>query len=324
MKVEATDQAVEAVGTPHEEESLDSIASRLAGEDDTEGETDSSQPEPEADEAAPAEDEDGEPEGDEEENQEEAGQQPEPILIDGVEVTQDELVRGYRREADYTRKTQALAEQRRKLESDQAAITAEREHLAQFLNTAEAQLSQLVEQPVDWDALRQADPIEYGVRFADHQRRLQQLAEVRMRQQQVDAARQQTAAQQVQARVAEESDKLLQAIPDWKDPARRKSELTALYDYGASKGFSREELDAVTDHRAFLLLHKAWKYDQAVQKKQPVTAKSAQAKSPSVAAPGPAGKGKPVKPERAKLAGRLRNSGSIDDAALLIEQLLGD
>lgn len=320
------DHAVEAVGAPTEEETIESIAARL-GDDTDEGDSED-QPEPEGDQDETPVDEgdEGTTEGDAEENQGEEGQQPATVLIDGVEVTQDELIRGFRREADYTRKTQAVAEQRRRLDSEQTALTAEREKLAQYLNAAQASLQELVEQPVDWDALRQSDPIEYGVRYADHQRRLQKLAEVQVRQQELNSARQQTVARDMEARVAEETDKLLRAIPSWKDPERRATELTELYRYGATQGFSKQDLDNVVDHRAFILLHKAMKFDKAMKLKQnPGAAKHATTAKPATAvAPGPAGKGKSPKPEQTKLFERARKSGSIDDAALLIESILGD
>lgn len=39
-----------------------------------------------------------------------------------VEVTLDDLIKGYQREADYTKKTQTLAEQRKQVESERAVI----------------------------------------------------------------------------------------------------------------------------------------------------------------------------------------------------------
>jgi hypothetical protein len=69
---------------------------------------------------------DSEPEYSEEEVVEE---QPKPkykAKVDGeeIEVEIDELINGYQRTADYTKKSQALAEQRK-------AIEAERQHLEQ-------------------------------------------------------------------------------------------------------------------------------------------------------------------------------------------------
>lgn len=74
-------------------------------------------------------------EGDEEEPSDEdegGGEQPESVeldtessyqLSDGTEVTGQELADGYLRQSDYTRKTQAVAQQRKKLEQREQQIT---------------------------------------------------------------------------------------------------------------------------------------------------------------------------------------------------------
>ena len=70
-------------------------------------------------------DSDSEEEEEQPEQQEEVKEQKEPeeepkykVKVDGeeIEVTQDELLRGYMRQRDYTQKTQRLAEQRRQFE----------------------------------------------------------------------------------------------------------------------------------------------------------------------------------------------------------------
>lgn len=59
------------------------------------------------------------PEKSEEESEEETEEEPKyKVKVDGqeVEVTQEELLRGYMRQSDYTRKTQALANERQRYE----------------------------------------------------------------------------------------------------------------------------------------------------------------------------------------------------------------
>ena len=65
--------------------------------------------------------EEEQPEPSQEEQESEPEQEEEPkytVKVDGqeIEVTQEELLRGYMRQRDYTQKTQALAEQRRQFE----------------------------------------------------------------------------------------------------------------------------------------------------------------------------------------------------------------
>ena len=65
------------------------------------------------------------------------------VKVDGkdVEVTLDELRSGYSRQADYTRKSQVLAEQRQKADEELAATQQERQRyisqLEQFTDSAD-------------------------------------------------------------------------------------------------------------------------------------------------------------------------------------------
>ena len=82
--------------------------------------------EAEADDTEEYVEDDGDYEVDEEEEQPETPRYY--VKIDGEEqeVTLEELRNGYQRQADYTRKSQALAEQRKAYEANLQAITSER------------------------------------------------------------------------------------------------------------------------------------------------------------------------------------------------------
>jgi len=64
------------------------------------------------------------------------------VKVDGkeVEVTLDELQKGYSRTQDYTRKTQQIAEIRKQVEAETEAVRAERAQYAQMLGALQAQL----------------------------------------------------------------------------------------------------------------------------------------------------------------------------------------
>ena len=107
---------------------------------------------------------DDEEDGEEETEVEEVEEQPVyRVTVDGseIEVTQDELINGYSRQQDYTRKTQELANQRKTIEQ-QAQELAQRDAIyAQLLPKMEAQLQgELVNEP-DWDSLYNDDPIAF-------------------------------------------------------------------------------------------------------------------------------------------------------------------
>ena len=93
------------------------------------------------------------------------------IKVDGkdVEVTLDELQAGYSRQADYTRKSQVLAEQRKKADEELAATQQERQHylsqLEQFNTQADAKIKEF--SSTDWTKLKEEDPAEYMLK-RDH------------------------------------------------------------------------------------------------------------------------------------------------------------
>lgn len=94
--------------------------------------------------------------------EEESGEPNEEVVIDGKpeKVTKAELVKGYQRQADYTRKTQAVAEERKALEADRA----KHDESVKALAAIESEVQALVMgdlSSINWDELRDTDPSEY-------------------------------------------------------------------------------------------------------------------------------------------------------------------
>ena len=87
------------------------------------------------------------------------------VTIDGTnyEVTQDELIQGYQRNADYTRKTQELAAEKAQssdfVERSKKDVEAKLAKLDQLNQAAQAQLQQEYAQ-VDFELLDEEDPVE--------------------------------------------------------------------------------------------------------------------------------------------------------------------
>ena len=244
------------------------------------------------------------------------------VKIDGkeVDVTLDELQKGYSRTQDYTRKTQQIAEVRKQAEGELQAVRAEREQYAQLLSALEAQVQQVAQPNIDWDRLYQEDPIEW-VRQREVMRDNQdRAAAIQSEQQRLSQLSQQEQAQFMQQRLQHEQEALLAAIPDWKDPKKAQAEKALLVDFGQKIGFTPDELKNVVDHRAVLMLRKAALYDQMMSKRgniKPVTNNG-----PRPAKPGAAGRiSNTTEAVRAKQ--RLAKTGRIDDAADAIYKLLG-
>lgn len=259
----------------------------------------------------------------EEDGDSEEEQQPQvfTVKVDGkeVEVTLDELQKGYSRTQDYTRKTQQIAEVRKQTEAELQAVRAEREQYAQLLSALEAQVQQAAQPNIDWDRLYQEDPIEW-VRQRELMRENQEKnAAIQSEKKRLSELSQQEQMQQRQAMLQQEQEALIAAIPEWKDPKKAAAEKAMLVQFGQKAGFSPDELKNVVDHRAVVMLRKAALYDQMMSKRgqiKPVTNNG-----PRPAKPGAAGRVS-SNTEAMRAQQRLAKTGRVDDAADAIYKLL--
>ena len=257
----------------------------------------------------------------EEESEEE--QQPKPrykvkAAGEEIEVDEDELIKGYQQGVDYTKKSQALAEQRKAVEAERIhleQVKQERMAYAQKLQALDSFLTQQ-NKGVDLDVLKETDPIGYAVAVAEQNQREKQLAVVRQEQQRI--AQQQQAEQQasLQNHLRQESEKLVSLIPELATPqgdAIRKQ----IRDYAKSVGWTDQELSSVYDSRAVVSLYKAMKYEQ-LQKSKPELTKKLQA-APKMMRSGTSAP--PTKSSQDKqVMQRLRETGKVADAAKAFER----
>lgn len=239
-----------------------------------------------------------------------------------VEVSLDELLNGYSRTADYQKKTQSLAEQRKAVEAervkiDEAAKT--RETYAQRLQVIE-QLLQQQDQNQDLASLKSEDPIAYAVAMAEKMERDKQLQAVQIERQRVQQEQQSHQQAQLQKHIQAEQAKLVEAIPEFKDDVKAEVVRRDIRNYAKSQGFTDQELSQVYDSRAVLALYKAAQYDKLMAGKG-VTSKKV-ANAPKTIRPGTSNpqssENETVKKERAA----LRQSGNKKDAARLFERFL--
>jgi len=265
---------------------------------------------------------DDEEDGEEETEVEEVEEQPVyRVTVDGseIEVTQDELINGYSRQQDYTRKTQELANQRKTIEQQAQELQQRDAIYAQLLPKMEAQLKgELVNEP-DWDSLYNDDPIAFVREKQLWDEKKEKLkaaqAENARLQQESYAQQQQLIAQQVQ----EGQQRILEIIPEWKNAEVAQKEKLAIRDYGINVlGYTPQEMDAIYDYRALLGLRNAWLNSKTVE----ATRKKPTQKAPArVARPGTTTRKKSVAPaKRAKQV--LAKSGKVQDAAKVFEQFL--
>ena len=258
-----------------------------------------------------------------EEGDSEEEEQPQvfTVKVDGkeVDVTLDELQKGYSRTQDYTRKTQQIAEVRKQTEAELQEVRAEREQYAQLLGALQAQVQQAAQPQVDWDRLYQEDPIEW-VRQREVMRENQEkAAAIQSEQQRLAQLSQREQLQQREALLAQEQEALVAAIPEWKDAKKAQAEKAMLVQFGQKIGFTPDDLKNVVDHRAVVMLRKAALYDQMMSKRgqiKPVTNNG-----PRPAKPGAAGRVS-SNTEAMRAQQRLAKTGRVDDAADAIYKLL--
>jgi hypothetical protein len=163
------------------------------------------------------------------------------------EVTLDELIKSYQLGTDYTQKTQSLAEQRKALEAERQAVEQAKTLRDQYAERLQAIQQVLAEQSKgeNLEALKESDPIGYAVRVAELQQRREQLAAVQAEQQRIAYQQQSEHQQRLASIVAEEQQKLAQAIPEFADPQKGETVRGEIRTYAKQLGFTDQELAQV-------------------------------------------------------------------------------
>ena len=257
-----------------------------------------------------------------EETETEGEQTPETkftVRIDGKdeEVTESELIAGYSRQSDYTRKTQALAAKSKALETETAAARQERTEYAQLLPKLRDALEDGMGDEPDWEALR-ANPETAASATIEWQRRQERKAKIAAVKS--EEARLAAQAEQEQAAlrnqvIVEEREKMLNAMPAWKDRKVAKRDSEAIENTLKAVGFNDEEMQ-IFDHRALLVAWKAMKYDE-IQAQQPGLKKKIAA-APVVK---PGAKKQAANADSAAVK-RFNQTGSVKDAGPVFTKFL--
>ena len=310
--------------------SVDQAAGALLGMMGGEDSQEQTAAAPEAEQAAPEPDEEtveasaDESEDEQEEVEQETEQPKYRVKVAGeeAEVTLDELINGYQREADYTKKTQTLAEARKALEQEKASVEQAkvlRDQYAQRLGVVEQMLHAQAPQE-NLEELKETDPIGYAVKVAENQQREKQLQMWQSERQRIAQMQQAERVQNLSKHVANEAEKLAQAIPEFKDPEKGESIRKEIRSYAKSIGWSDQELASVYDSRAVLTLYQAMQYQKLMSKKPQVTNKVAEA--PKMLKAGVSTQRDPGQEQVKKVKQQLKRSGRVADAASVFERFI--
>ena len=283
------------------------------------------QPEGQAEVEAAPEVEEVEVEAEAEEQEEEVQETPRyRVKVDNeeLEVDLDELIKGYSRTSDYTKKTQSLAEQRKQVEAERAKIEEAaklRDTYSQRLQVIEQMLSQQPEE--DLSALKDSDPVGYAIKVAEKMEREKQLSAVRAEREAVQAKQAAEHQERLKAHLAQEGERLKAAIPDLADEVKGEVIRKEIRDYAKSNGWTDQELSQVYDHRAVIALYRAMQFEK-LQKSKPAVQKKVN-EAPKALKPGVAGQRIDKDSEQAKkLAKQLKQTGRPRDAAKIFERFL--
>jgi len=228
------------------------------------------------------------------------------------DVTLEELVSGYQKGDDYTKKSQTLAEQRKTMEVEAKAIQ-EAQHLREEYQARLGQVSQILQQnDVDYsdlEQLKENDPIAYAVKVAEKTENTKKMQVIQQEQARLAQESNQYRANQQAQFVAEQSKMLTEKVKEFSDPKKAEQIKNDIRSFGKSVGFSDEELSQVYDHRHVMILQKAMEYDK-LQKANPGINKKL-SKAPKMSKKG----NKVAKTDvYTKQKKRLKSSGSLDDA----------
>jgi len=312
-------------GLQQAEESIQSVLSDPPVEKQQQMESDTVE---EVQEEVETESETPEAEFTEQEEQEEVTEQESPsdkyypIKLDGedMEITLDEALQGYQRQSDYTKKTQALANDKKQVEADKEALLRQRDHYKQTVDklVSERQ-TQSTEEP-DWDQLYEADPLQWMKQKEEFRTNKEKSLELQQEQFRLQQEQQQEQQAQMQQFITQQHDVLLDAIPEWKDPqvmAREKSEIKQ---YAQSIGYRAEEVNQIYDSRAVLALRTGMKASglsgKGAAKLRPIK-EAIRAVTPGSAAQQPR---KHTTVSKAKM--KLAKSGKMSDAESIFKHLL--
>ena len=270
-------------------------------------------------EQAPAEEAVAEDEATQDINESSEEQPAYTVKVDGseMEVTLDELLRGYQREADYTRKTSELSLEKSRhndmMQQSQSEINQKLSKLTELTSAAQQEL-QTEYSNIDFEKLYEDDPVEAARLEHKMRKRAENL-------QRIQEETRNNQMNEFQKYIQEQQAKVATMIPDFADPAKASRMKSDMRSYLTKLGYNDKEIASVYDSRQVLLIKDAMAYDKLKKSNVKVTKKVAQA--PKVVKPGTAKtKGEVAAKQRRDKLNHLKKTGGVRDAARVFRDYL--
>ena len=298
-------------------------------------EVEESQPE-EEDESFEGESEEEEEADEAEEESEETDEEAEEKLVYAVtvngeeqEVTLDELMKGYSRQSDYTKKTQGISEQRKEFEELAKQYTEEisqiQEERGQYVQALEHAIKTSISGAeqfanIDWERLRSEDPMEFALKKDEYRDMQDKVRQNQHEQIGVQQKQQEEHRKLMKEHLKKENDLLLEKMPDWGDSKKQKGIAESIRSFAKSSGFHDEEISGISDHRSLIMIYKAKLYDDL--QKADVKSKKVKNKPKVIRSGSGVNREDAGKSKRTAQMKRLRGTGHIDDASALLEDFI--
>ena len=246
---------------------------------------------------------------------------------ENVEVTLDELKKGYSRQSDYTRKTEKLSQDRKSVEAKNAEATRLNEEAKIKRDQYEQQLQILSEHlkstsnNVDMERLYQEDPAKYVKLKAEQDRQKQLQLEVQREEERIKAEKQREAEENLAKFVVEQKKILAEKLPIYSDQKKGPEFQKDIREFARSKGYTDEEISMLVDHRAILILADAFRYNQ-IKKNANLKNKKVRKVSKVVSSSSPKIQDDSEAAVRLKSQkANLKRTGKVQDAANVLQQI---
>ena len=161
--------------------------------------------------------------------------------LDGEEVSSDQLKEWKSNglmQADYTRKTQELADSRKEFETERETMTSQKSKLSEQLLTLEAMINEDSLSDEQIAEMREYEPEQYINHIEKQSKRKEFLKEAKV-----------SATPKSNVNAQEERARLIKANPQWvndgKPTKSYQDDMAALSDYYTDNGFTQEQVDQV-------------------------------------------------------------------------------
>lgn len=231
------------------------------------------------------------------------------------QIPLSEALKGYSRTEDYKAKTAEVARERETLAAQKAELTARAAQIDRLL--AQAPFDPVLDEgsKTDWVKLSQEDPAGYVQKRAAFEAKVADLN--------VAAQERQRLGQDAHREALARSDEALsEALPEWRDKSKRAEVTAKVAKTLMDAGFSKDDLNGITDHRVVQIAYAAALHNEAKAARASAEAKRVAPTPPKVMRPGTSGGPKGAGADTRALLKTAQFASRTDDRVEAVLRLL--